>query len=288
MPGEKIMARASCSSCGKPVNRTKGSLPEITCRDCRRKLGMPTSPGRPPKPRPLRARSWTPQVVSCATCGIMFEQHQRTQKYCTIACRNKSGPERTCAICGKAYRQRGGMATRTCSRRCGVVLRYGPRPSPGRARQPWAPQRRQCDVCGTRFLAKNALHKRCSRSCSKEASKRRTLDRYRSDPAFRDLVISRAQNRHARKLGVGQITTPAALVAYLMERDHRRCGICHQPIRAKTGPRRPSIDHIIPLRPAAALGIDDGEHQLENLQAAHYDCNLSKGNRYCGQPLLVG
>jgi 5-methylcytosine-specific restriction endonuclease McrA len=107
------------------------------------------------------------------------------------------------------------------------------------------------------------------------------MRRYYSDPEFRDLVLSESHNRHAARLGLATIKSPASLISYLMERDHRRCGICGEPIRAKTGPRRPSIDHIIPKSRG-------GEHELANLQAAHYVCNLSKGNRGGGQVLLFG
>lgn len=142
-----------------------------------------------------------------------------------------------------------------------------------------------CAECGRLFAARRPKQVICGKSCRRRRDTRITLEgikrRYREDPAFRDLVISRAHNRHARKLGVGSITSPAALIDYLMKRDGGRCGICHKAIRAKVGPRRPSIDHIVPLSRG-------GEHVLENLQPAHYDCNLSKGNRSGGQVLLVG
>lgn len=70
------------------------------------------------------------------------------------------------------------------------------------------------------------------------------------------------------------------LVAYLMKRDHGRCGKCREPIRAKKGPRGPSIGHIIPV----SLG---GEHALENLQPEHLDCNQRAGNRGGGEQLLL-
>lgn len=108
------------------------------------------------------------------------------------------------------------------------------------------------------------------------------MRRYYSDPEFRAECASKSRQRRADKLGApGKITSPAALVEYLVARDHGRCGICRKPVRARKGPMRPSIDHIIPL-------TRDGEHTLENVQLAHFRCNLSKGNRGGGQVLLVG
>jgi 5-methylcytosine-specific restriction endonuclease McrA len=78
----------------------------------------------------------------------------------------------------------------------------------------------------------------------------------------------------------------AVLLTYLIKRDHGRCGICHQPVRAKTGPMRPSIDHIIPLVPLRA-GDERGMHELANVQLAHLRCNLSKNNRGGGEQLLL-
>jgi 5-methylcytosine-specific restriction endonuclease McrA len=109
------------------------------------------------------------------------------------------------------------------------------------------------------------------------------MARYHSDPEFRDQVLASAHLRRADRLGadVGlDIRTKRDLVAYLIKRDKGRCGICHKPVRAKKGPMRPSVDHIIPLSVSR-------DHSLANLQLAHYRCNLSKNNRAGGEQLLL-
>lgn len=209
---------------------------------------------------------------------------------------------RVCEVCSHDY-QPAYPAQRTCGRVCGVTLRrreHGTASSrpPGRACKRCGkhhlslngdnrtcddcrgPVDRLCDVCGKQFSTPAARRKRCSDGCARAALIRSITSRYRADPAFRDKVITAAQNRRADKLGSPQITTQAQLTAYLIRRDHSRCGICRKPVRAVRGPMRPSIDHIVPLSAG-------GRHELANLQLAHYRCNLSKGNRGHGEQLLL-
>jgi 5-methylcytosine-specific restriction endonuclease McrA len=90
-------------------------------------------------------------------------------------------------------------------------------------------------------------------------------------------MLARAHARRADKLGLGDLKIT---IAYLVQRDKGRCGICRKPVRAKQGPRRASLDHIIPLSRG-------GTHTLANVQLAHYVCNLSKNNRGGGEQLLL-
>lgn len=198
-------------------------------------------------------------------CGNTASTVWRDQKTCSSDCRRKLKRQRANERNRRYTASDGFMDARTPNRRIWVV---------------------NCAECGKLFVARAANQLRCGIECHRVAHSRvvseAIMRRYRQDPAFRDLVISKAQNRRASRLGHEGITTPAALIAYLMDRDHGRCGKCHQPIKAKTGPRRPSIGHIIPL----ARG---GEHVLENVQAEHLDCNLRAGARdHGGQGLLVG
>lgn len=105
----------------------------------------------------------------------------------------------------------------------------------------------------------------------------RIMQRYHSDPTFRDEVIARSEARRAGRLGLGDLHVT---IAYLRRRDRNRCGICRKPVRAKTGPMRPSMDHIIPLSRG-------GTHELANVQLAHYRCNLAKHNGGGGEQLLL-
>lgn len=250
--------------CGKTIAegnrsaRNRGN--PWTCLDCRRER-----PGYHGK----YAAKATLRTITCEICGKTApattnrDAGPKRQKTCGAdACRKEIERRKT-----ERYRERlGGRGFVPGRNSCLVWFR-------------------NCAECGKLFAARWPKQVTCSVTCRRRYQSRvvseAIMHRYREDPAFRDLVISQAQNRRASKLGVGNITSPAALIDYLIKRDHGRCGICRKPIRAKTGPRRPSIDHIVPLSRG-------GEHALENLQPAHYDCNLSKGNRELGQVLLVG
>ena len=78
------------------------------------------------------------------------------------------------------------------------------------------------------------------------------------------------------------------LVAYLIDRDGDRCGICAKRVDPdiRSGPRGsdmgPSIDHVIPRSRG-------GEDELENLRLTHWGCNRKRGNRGGNEQLrLVG
>lgn len=61
----------------------------------------------------------------------------------------------------------------------------------------------------------------------------------------------------------------------IYNRDQWVCQLCMTPIdRAQTAPQplAPTLDHVIPL----ALG---GSHTMSNMQAAHFICNCTKGDR---------
>lgn len=277
-----------CVRCGRPMALGKGSAPpeRRACRACRGLSPLPYGLGR--------------QQRDCEMCGQSFFAYARTaQRFCSKQCVGawKHGSlvtTRLCEICGVEFKpkrgDRPGYVQRTCSRKCGVILRKTvtltlttPAPS--------CPIRVcNCTVCGQLFTSH-----RGRALCSDECRRRRavaqssasTMKRYYSDPEFRAQVLSASHNRRANKLGAGSITSPADLVTYLMRRDRGRCRaeIClfaDRRVRAKSGSGRPSIDHIVPL----SLG---GEHTLENIQLAHLRCNLSKHNRIRAvQPLLVG
>lgn len=138
-----------------------------------------------------------------------------------------------------------------------------------------------CEGCGKIFAAHGG-RKYCSPECSRKVNNARslasTMRRYYSDPAFRDHVIAKAQARRASKLGLGgqEIT-----IAYLMQRDRKRCGLCRKPVRGKRGTMRgPSMDHIIPLSRG-------GRHELTNVHLTHLECNLRKHAGGGGEQLLL-
>lgn len=94
-------------------------------------------------------------------------------------------------------------------------------------------------------------------------------------------MLANAHARRADKLGKG---SKKILLGYLVERDCGRCQVPACKYRSRkigaSGGRRASIDHIIPL----SLG---GNHDLANVQLAHYACNLAKNNRAVGDQLAM-
>jgi 5-methylcytosine-specific restriction endonuclease McrA len=249
-----------CSLCGEMMWRGTGSLPEgqAMCQPCRRTIN---SLGRRP----------------CVACGNPVTGQRSRQKvvYCGTVCSNRSGPSlkgRTCEACGVTYK-----ATypeqRTCGRECGARIQaHRPRTVYPSSHVCFA----QCSECGTWFAARRR-RLCCSQRCVTNRNLRSLMEKYANDPAYRDRVNTRAHARRARLLGLGDLRIT---LTYLVQRDAGRCGICRRLVRAKSGAMRASIDHIIPLSKG-------GTHTLDNVQLAHYHCNLSKGNRGEGEQLLL-
>jgi hypothetical protein len=197
--------------------------------------------------------------------------------YCSTVCREIAGygvPKTRidwCEGCGRLYKpirsKRGHFCTHECYAKSKV--------SRGLPSHKTFIPFRFCTECG-RIIAGPRKRLTCSADCGYARNVRAISEaikkRYREDSEFRDHVLSAGQNRRARDLGLDQITTPKTLIAFLVARDQGVCGICEEPVVDTKGPMKPSIDHVIPL----ARG---GKHEIENLQLAHYRCNLSKGAR---------
>lgn len=69
-----------CSTCGKPCQIGRGSLPQPTCLPCRRAAIKPKRP----------AAAGTPAV--CRKCGSCFVRDAANQTYCRMPCRRPSTP----------------------------------------------------------------------------------------------------------------------------------------------------------------------------------------------------
>lgn len=254
-----------CRQCGKPCHLGPGSRPDPMCMDCIR--SSPTYQGRH-RSSPLR-------MITCEICGQT-----------ALATMNRDTGERrqkTCLSdeCRKEAKRRKSRRYRITDRGIETQARAG-----RGSCQIWV---RDCAECRRIFVARRPKQVCCGDECRRKRQSRMVsqgiVRRYREDPEFRDRMIAKVQNRRAKKLGVGSITSPATLLAYLMERDKGRCQIpdCQHStrrIQAKRGPWRPSIDHIVPLSRG-------GQHELANLQLAHYRCNLAKHNSGGGEQLLL-
>lgn len=219
----------------------------------------------------------------CAACGVSFAG-RRERKACSLQCGNvlKLRPKapRPCELCENAF-----VPTlpqqRYCSMACSSPARHIGRP--GRSSAVRFPD---CIVCSRVFCTSNGKAKVCSDECRRRSQSDWAVRKYATDPSFRDRNLAAVHARRTSKLGM---SSPAILLSYLIERDGGRCRLPHclmptrkvDPIGART-PAKPSIDHVIPL----SLG---GEHELHNVQLAHYRCNLSKNNRASGDQLaLIG
>jgi 5-methylcytosine-specific restriction endonuclease McrA len=157
-----------------------------------------------------------------------------------------------CRACAQTHRNR----LRAVERRRARVERKLAEAAEGSGPK-WQLVAGSCTRCGVAFVAwRPSQH--CSRACYSSAK--------RKSPAA-----------HARRKGreAGWKLTKARRLA-LYQRDGWTCQICALPVdpdaMGTIQPDAPTADHVIPL----AKG---GKHAWENLQTAHYACNVRKGAR---------
>lgn len=255
-----------CAQCGALMWRSVTSLPQgqATCRAC---------------------RTPTPLTRPCAECGVQFTNKNRAVRHCSKQCSGQAKRKQPipCPICGTMFVP---WKTTTCGRACGKAWRMQKEPDWGRGRKPRVyPKPTSCTVhfptcleCGVVFCTRSLNASLCSTPCRKKRQVRVTLARYHSDTEFRDEVLARAHARRADKLGLGNARVT---LSYVGDRDGWRCGLCGRKVNPDgKGPRRPSLDHVIPLSRG-------GDHSLANVQISHYFCNLSKHNRGGGEQLAL-
>lgn len=253
-----------CAGCGKLLWSGKGTLPpgQARCQACRRAA----------------------HIRACARCAREFDATSHGESdhaYCSITCANharrQTPSSRLCKQCGTEFAldpKNNGQAY--CSTAC--VGQASRKPKAKASRIYYV----ECGECTKLFVSRRKGKELCSTECRD----RRQARRYYDNPKYRDGVIASTHARRAHKLGLGnhRIT-----ITYLIERDSGRCRatVCHfrsrkVAILGSRGPRRPSMDHIVPLSRG-------GAHTLDNVHLTHYRCNLSKGNRGGGEQLrLIG
>jgi len=191
--------------------------------------------------------------------------------------RRRTPPSRPCVWCGAEFAldPKNGKQV-YCSRACVGQTSHKPKVKASRIYFV------ECGECAKLFVAR----RRGKTICNAECRKKRQARRYSDNPKYRNNIIAHSHARRAHRLGLGNTKVT---LAYLIERDKGRCQAtaCHFRSRkvatlGTRGPRRPSMDHIIPLSRG-------GMHALANVQLAHYRCNLSKNNRGGGEQLrLIG
>lgn len=261
---------SACVECGTKFTAAYVRKPPVTCSpECRRSR---------------RASSKKRWALACLQCGDTFEAVDQNRRYCSRPCSAAAQRQRVqmeCVHCGSVFEREPrkvgvlGCCSRECAREFQRLSRKPRPPRPGRIGQRsrvWFPA---CDVCGSLFAARSPRTKRCSLQCKIDHKGLRIKDLYRAASRYID---GRYEGGSWRK----------ELVAYLVERDGDRCGICNRTvdITLKSGTRGsrkgPSVDHIIPR----SLG---GPDEPENWRLTHWGCNQARGNRGGGEQLaLVG
>lgn len=217
----------------------------------------------------------------CDVCGKEFINRDKRVKTCSRECGKAlatinhpvkaTRTPRECIGCGNEFLpHRENRPQKYCTQECATAHRPT---KPRTDRVTLTILSCVCVDCSIEFMNVRYPRSRCD-SCNRKYNSTRTskriTERYHSDPEFRDEVIARAHSRRVDKLGLGG--SYRVVMSQLIERDESTCGICGELVTESTGPMKPSIDHIIPLSRG-------GLHSEENIQLAHYRCNLSKNNK---------
>lgn len=218
--------------------------------------------------------------------------------------------ERTCRECGKKI-----PGTHPNQRFCSPTPEAkaaGRRQSPCARRYDRRLERKRgprheltCELCGDKYLARTKSkytghqHHYCSPECSWRARRvfisgqcpicdkwfttyTVTPESERHLPIYCSRGCSRRHHKYRRRTQAGA-SLAAVNRTRVFERDGWDCQICGLPIdrEAKAPhPSSPSLDHIVPL----AKG---GPHTEGNCQAAHFLCNVRKGDRPMPSPTLA-
>jgi len=182
------------------------------------------------------------------------------------AVRAKRASAKPCTVCSRVtMRARCGRACELENHR--VISR---RHSEGKHNRPSF----DCIVCGRTHFPDYGDKRRtlCSDLCA-DVELRRSRRRHKV-PGMNN------HRQRARRYGVAyQPIRPRDV----FERDGWKCGICGGAIKRSARfprPLSPSLDHIVPMSKG-------GGHVYTNVQASHFRCNASKGDKAIGSQLLL-
>lgn len=180
---------------------------------------------------------------TCEYCTAPFTTCTKRARFCSQPCAGRGGRqrpvERACPACGQDFVGWG----IGCSRACTAWIRC----HPGVARPT------ECGNCAGPISGRTAGSLYCSRACAGTVMAKRRRAAVRGRPVER--VVPRD----------------------IFTRDGWTCHLCLQSIdRTQTGrqPLAPSLDHLIPIAHPDYPG-----HIAANLAAAHWRCNVAKGER---------
>ena len=256
-PREKLTERP-CIDCGEPIPRkaTSGTIPK-RCESC--------------KPRPR---------TTCVACGSEIQRTPRPNgalapapKYCSDECK----PRCTIKGCKRPRRKR-----EWCANHYATWCTYGDPETPPKHR--WAEQH-LCLVCGRRPSdgGWESPHRRwCSARCQrlwyKHDGEVPTGFRCEECGKWVDLVRPghKRKRSDSRSCEACSRVTKYSLNAFqVADRDGNTCRLCGDEVDLHLRYPdwlSPSVDHIIPRSKG-------GSHEPDNLQLAHWICNVRRKDR---------
>lgn len=206
-------------------------------------------------------------ILARGLCNRCYRRARRTGALASF-----TEASAACRTCGADFIA-GKSGAKFCSNECRAVD-YTARLEARKERRAAAKVGRACEGCGRSVpLGARADARFCSTDCQQAAWYASGADRLRARArawaqANPDLRNHYEHKRRARKLGGD--AGDERIVRRLLPNV---CGICSGAIDEALrfpDPLSKSVDHIVPL----ARG---GAHSIENVQAAHLRCNLSKG-----------
>lgn len=250
----------------------------------------------------------------CERCGSMIMACAPDRRFCSRKCHiaaRRKRRECQCQHCGRRYMPKAVGRTTYCSRECAFGARRARAAERARAQGEVAPT--ECAECGNPVASRRAKY--CSDGCRRAVARRRERRRAAAKvvrragaircpgcgvtfrPKYGDkrrrfcsrLCARREERRkrgpethrtRARRFGVEYEPINRMKVFW---RDRWRCGICRDKIDRRLKhphPMSATLDHIVPMS-------EGGPHRYENVQAAHWLCNVSKGNGSAGEQLLL-
>lgn len=260
-----------CEACGKVTSRSRRG--NDARRACSRECGWTLSHGK-------RGPFFWQQVTSSQRSEILSEWRRGLRQRSILRGQSSEIDFVECPTCERSFMRRpSGKRARQkyCSASCKNRAQYlmaKDRLAEDRRREKF----RRVDVrvfycahCGKRKAYagrfKGQRRKYCSDRCSTIASVNDYQRRKRAAASSCDGVI-----------GLGE----------LARRDGMACGICGKRVNLSLSRKSPphpmsaSVDHIVPLS-------EGGTHSWENVQLAHWICNVRKGSGSVGSQMrLVG
>ena len=284
-----------CIQCGDTFDvGATGRAPLLCSSACRaaRRLALAHGEGTPTQPKERLDR-----FAICPECGEAFYTSLRPGRaptVCSVGCRESRARQRSrlwyVANAERAvqYRLSNVDSIRERNRRYHEADREWAAARAARW-QAANPDRVAASKLRSKLSGADRERARRKRAADPEGDRRRQRAFYWADPeSHRERArswskanpekarqLSRRNNQFRRAIKGGAAGGTRINALEVFERDGWRCGLCGLPIDPSLSyphPMMATLDHIIPVSKG-------GLHLLDNTQAAHARCNLSKGNR---------